>query len=56
MSECSNNLVEILRRKWVPVDIWATCVAQLMFINKLLFNITLNGCLGVNVSWVLRQR
>lgn len=41
MSECSNNLVEILRRKWVPVDIWATRVAQLMLINKLLFDITL---------------
>ena len=41
MSECSNNLVAILRRKWVPVDIWATCVAQLMLINKLLFDITL---------------
>ena len=56
MSECSDNVVEILRCKWMPVDIWPTCVTQLMLINKLLLNITVNGCLGVNASWVLRLR
>lgn len=33
MSECSNHLVESLRYKWMPVDIWATCVLQLIFTN-----------------------
>lgn len=56
MSECSDNVVEILRCKWMPVDIWPTCVTQLMLVNKLLFNITVNGCLGVNASWLFSLR
>lgn len=34
MSEQSNNLAEILRHKWTPVDIWAAYVTRVTDVHQ----------------------